>query len=252
MAPGPWRRGGKPGPGRARDICAHRMDLQLPLRTADLGERDWCDYVDWLATRGINLFQIWAPVGMMAVPLGPDDSAWLAMIGRVITYAQQLRGLRVWVGEAANNVVSDVTGIAFKDREYFRFCVGQMLDPSDSAAMAREGPVVIADLGDGTAAGGLRTYPNCWPNCSSERRPSPAWYPSSTPTRWQDAGRQASAVWSTWPSERNIRFFGVLAWLSAEGWPACSTVPTCSKGRTFGAGRSTPEERPYSRSAKCQ
>ena len=175
-----WEHGGPPEPCDLlanpvladRGIYAHTAWIYAhPYALRFWAERDWRDYVDWVARRGLNLLQIWTPVGMMAVPLGSDDRSWLDMIRRVISYAQEERGLRVWVGEAANNVVDEVAGVPFEDREYFRFCAGRMVNPADSAAMgkiaaSRAQLYQVLDRADGYWV--IDSDPGGWPGSATE------------------------------------------------------------------------------------
>lgn len=92
---------------------------------------DWTAYVDWLAQNEYNLLQIWIPVGIMATPPDPSDQAWLEMLGQVVRYAQEERGFRVWVGEAANNLIVQPPPVPFREREYFQYYLGNLRDPSD-------------------------------------------------------------------------------------------------------------------------
>jgi hypothetical protein len=108
-----------------------------PYAVRTWGQADWVAYIDWLASQSFNLLQIWIPVGIMATPPDASDQDWLAMMQTVSDYAQTAWGFMVWVGEAANNVVDDVQGVPFSEREYYRYCVGQAVNPADATALQR-------------------------------------------------------------------------------------------------------------------
>jgi hypothetical protein len=118
-----------------RGMYAHTAWLYAyPYAVRSWTLTDWTAYIDWLVRHGFNLLQIWVPVGMMSVPPDSSDQAWLGIVSAASRYAQEQRGMTVWVGEAANNAVDDVRGVDFTQREYFRYCVGHLQNPQDARA----------------------------------------------------------------------------------------------------------------------
>lgn len=96
---------------------------------------DWKRYVDLLTHLGYNAIQIWPMVELMPHPLSAEDEAYLSRFAELIDYAQQQRGMKVFIGSCPNNITEDARGVPIAEREYFEF--ERLLDPADPDNLAR-------------------------------------------------------------------------------------------------------------------
>jgi hypothetical protein len=67
-------------------------------------EDDWRRFVDIVWAERGNLIFIWPYVETMTVPLLTADKAYLEEFRRITEYAQQKRGMEVWIMQSANRV----------------------------------------------------------------------------------------------------------------------------------------------------
>ncbi len=67
-------------------------------------EDDWKRFVDIVWAERGNLIFIWPYVETMTVPLSTADKAYLEEFRRITEYAQQQRGMEVWIMQSANRV----------------------------------------------------------------------------------------------------------------------------------------------------
>ncbi len=67
-------------------------------------EDDWKRFVDIVWAERGNLIFIWPYVETMTVPLSTADKAYLEEFRRLTEYAQQQRGMEVWIMQSANRV----------------------------------------------------------------------------------------------------------------------------------------------------
>ncbi len=101
-------------------------------------EEDWKRFVDIVWAERGNLIFIWPYVETMTVPLSPDDKAYLEEFRRITEYAQQQRGMEVWIMQSANRVALTNCGVAdpMLRPHWINGCQKDM-DPSDLKQFAR-------------------------------------------------------------------------------------------------------------------
>jgi hypothetical protein len=119
-----------------RGMYAHQhWQFAHPYALRSWSLDDWKRYVDLLAYLHVNLFQIWSMVGLLPHPLSAADRAYLEKLRAVVSYAQDARGMEVWIGDCANNIAATDGGTPIETREYF--AVESRMDPGDPGQFAR-------------------------------------------------------------------------------------------------------------------
>src|SRR6266536_5164385 len=91
-----------------RGIHLNGWPLNYPYAFRAWKEQDWKRFVDIAWVQRINLFYLWPFMEIIPVPLSGEDEAYLQEVRRVVEYAQEQRGMEVWIMQSANRVgVSD-------------------------------------------------------------------------------------------------------------------------------------------------
>ena len=91
-----------------RGIHLNGWPLNYPYAFRSWKEADWKHFVDIAWAQRINLFYLWPFMEIIPVPLSQEDEAYLQEVQRVVDYAQNQRGMQVWIMQSANRVaVSD-------------------------------------------------------------------------------------------------------------------------------------------------
>jgi hypothetical protein len=97
---------------------------------------DWQGYAAGLAQLGYNALLIWPVLEVMPDPLTPSDAAHLDKLARVIDYAHDELGLRVWLALCPNVGVRQAQAQAYPLEQRPFFYCDTRVDPGDPAALA--------------------------------------------------------------------------------------------------------------------
>ena len=101
-------------------------------------EGDWKRFVDIVWAQRGNLVFIWPYVETMTVPLSSADEAYLQEFRRITEYAQQERGMEVWIMQAANRVAVSECGVVDPTlRPHWINGCQKDMDPADPAQFAK-------------------------------------------------------------------------------------------------------------------
>ncbi len=87
-----------------RGIHLNGWPLRHPYAFRAWSERDWQRYIDMIWLARSNLLLLWPAVEILPLPLSPEDRAYLEEVRRVVDYAQQKRGIEVWIMHSANRI----------------------------------------------------------------------------------------------------------------------------------------------------
>lgn len=87
-----------------RGIHLNGWPLSHPYAFRMWSESDWQKYIDMLWLERANLLLLWPAVEILPLPLSKEDRAYLEEVRRVVDYAQQQRGIDVWIMHSANRV----------------------------------------------------------------------------------------------------------------------------------------------------
>ena len=91
-----------------RGIHLNGWPLKYPYAFRSWKEEDWKRFVDIAWAQRINLFYLWPFMEIIPVPMSAEDEAYLQEVKRVVDYAQNQRGMEVWIMQSANRIgVSD-------------------------------------------------------------------------------------------------------------------------------------------------
>lgn len=85
--------------------------LNYPYGFLTWKEEDWKKFVDIAWSQRAKVIFIWPYVETMVVPLAPEDEAYLQEFRRITDYAQQQRGMEVWIMQSANRVALSNCGV---------------------------------------------------------------------------------------------------------------------------------------------
>jgi hypothetical protein len=87
-----------------RGIHLNGWPLRHPWAFRAWSEDDWKRYVDMIWLERANLLLLWPAVETLPIPLLTEDRAYLEDVRRVVDYAQQKRGIDVWIMHSANRI----------------------------------------------------------------------------------------------------------------------------------------------------
>ncbi|MGH9545212.1 MAG: hypothetical protein ACRD23_08345 [Terriglobales bacterium] len=91
-----------------RGIHLNGWPLKYPYAFRSWKEEDWKHFIDIAWAQRINLFYLWPFMEIIPVPMSGEDEAYLQEVKRVVDYAQNQRGMEVWIMQSANRIgVSD-------------------------------------------------------------------------------------------------------------------------------------------------
>jgi hypothetical protein len=91
-----------------RGIHLNGWPLNYPYAFRSWKEADWKHFVDIAWAQRINLLYLWPFMEIIPLPLSAEDAAYLQEVRRVVDYAQNQRGMEVWIMQSANRIaVSD-------------------------------------------------------------------------------------------------------------------------------------------------
>jgi hypothetical protein len=87
-----------------RGIHLNGWPLSHPYAFRAWSERDWQKYIDMIWLARANLLLLWPAMEILPLPLSPEDRDYLEEVRRVVVYAQQKRGIEVWIMHSANRI----------------------------------------------------------------------------------------------------------------------------------------------------
>jgi hypothetical protein len=87
-----------------RGIHLNGWPLNYPYAFRSWKEADWKKFIDIAWAQRINLFYLWPFMEILPVPLSAEDDAYLQEVRRVVDYAQNQRGMEVWIMQSANRI----------------------------------------------------------------------------------------------------------------------------------------------------
>ena len=115
-----------------RGFHLNGWSLNYPYGFRTWKEEDWKRFVDIAWVQHVNLFYLWPFMEIMPVPLSSEDEAYLQEVRRVVEYAQNKRGMEVWIMQSANRVaVSDCGSRDPRLRTYWVGDCQKDMDPAD-------------------------------------------------------------------------------------------------------------------------
>jgi hypothetical protein len=85
--------------------------LNYPYGFRTWREEDWRRFVDIAWAQRVNLIFVWPYVETMLVPLSAEDEAYLQEFHRLVDYAQNRRGMEVWIMQSANRIAVSDCGV---------------------------------------------------------------------------------------------------------------------------------------------
>jgi len=101
-------------------------------------EEDWKRFVDVVWAERGNLIFIWPYVETMTVPLSAADKGYLEEFRRITEYAQQQRGMEVWIMQSANRVaITDCDVVDPMLRPHWINGCQKDMDPADPQQFAK-------------------------------------------------------------------------------------------------------------------
>lgn len=106
--------------------------LNYPYGFRNWKEQDWKKFIDISWAQRANLILLWPFMEIMPVPLSSEDEAYLQEVRRIVDYAQQQRGIRVWIMHAANRIgISDCGTRDPRERMYWDRACQKDLNPAE-------------------------------------------------------------------------------------------------------------------------
>jgi hypothetical protein len=121
-----------------RGIHLNGWPLNYPYAFRSWKEADWKRFVDIAWAQRINLLYLWPFMEILPVPLSADDEAYLQEVRRVVDYAQNQRGMEVWIMQSANRIGTSDCGT--RDPRFRAYWVNECqrdMNPADPEQFAR-------------------------------------------------------------------------------------------------------------------
>jgi hypothetical protein len=104
-----------------RGIHLNGWPLNYPYSFRSWKEAEWKKFVDIAWAQHINLFYLWPFMEIIPLPLSAEDQAYLEEVQRVVDYAQNQRGMEVWIMQSANRIA--VSNCGTKDPRFRTYWV---------------------------------------------------------------------------------------------------------------------------------
>ncbi len=121
-----------------RGIHLNGWPLAYPYAFRSWKEADWKRFIDIAWSERINLFYLWPFMEIIPTPLSAEDTAYLQEVHRVIEYAQQERGMTVWIMQSANRIALTDCGVKDpRSRAYWINGCQKDMNPADDLQFAR-------------------------------------------------------------------------------------------------------------------
>jgi hypothetical protein len=130
-------------------------------------ERDWDRFIDMAWVDRMNLLLLAPLFEILPVPLSAEDEAYVQEVRRIVDYAQNKRGMEVWVGMPANRVAISDCGVRDPHlRPYWINGCQKDMNPADPQQFANIGKAIepfyrIVNNADGILMGDAD--PGGWP-----------------------------------------------------------------------------------------
>ena len=103
-----------------RGLHLNGWPLKYPYSFRVWKEADWKRFIDIAWVQRINLFYLWPFMEIIPLPLSTEDRSYLQEVRRVVDYAQNKRGMEVWIFQSANRIgVSDCSSVNPRERQYW-------------------------------------------------------------------------------------------------------------------------------------
>ena len=103
-----------------RGLHLNGWPLKYPYSFRVWKEADWMRFIDMAWVQRINLFYLWPFMEIIPLPLSSEDRSYLQEVRRVVDYAQNKRGMEVWIFQSANRIgVSDCSSVDPRERPYW-------------------------------------------------------------------------------------------------------------------------------------
>ncbi len=122
-----------------RGIHLNGWPLNYPYAFRAWKEEDWKRFIDMAWAQRVNLFYLWPFMEIIPVPLSAEDEAYLQEVRRVVDYAQNQRGMEVWIMQSVNRIAVSDCGV--KDPRLRTYWVmgtcQQDLNPGDPDQVAK-------------------------------------------------------------------------------------------------------------------
>ncbi len=121
-----------------RGIHLNGWPLSYPYAFRSWKEADWKRFIDIAWTQRINLFYLWPFMEILPVPLSKEDEAYLQEVQRVVAYAQNQRGMEVWIMQSANRIGTSDCGT--KDPRFRAYWINDCqkdMNPAEPDQFAR-------------------------------------------------------------------------------------------------------------------
>ena len=121
-----------------RGIHLNGWPVNYPYSFRSWKEEDWKRFVDIAWAQRVNLFFLWPFMEILPVPLSTEDEAYLQEVRRIVDYAQNQRGMEVWIMQSANRIaVSDCGTRDPRIRAYWVNDCQKDMNPADPQQFAR-------------------------------------------------------------------------------------------------------------------
>jgi hypothetical protein len=151
-----------------RGIHLNGWPLKYPYAFRAWKEEDWKRFVDIAWAQRINLFYLWPFMEIIPLPLSKEDEAYLQEVRRVVDYAQNQRGMEVWIMQSANRVgVSDCGSSDPRFRTYWVMgeCQKDMnpADPQDFAKILEHFEALYKNVNNAEGFCMIDSDPGGWP-----------------------------------------------------------------------------------------
>ncbi|MBS1852411.1 MAG: hypothetical protein JST79_16010 [Acidobacteria bacterium] len=121
-----------------RGIHLNGWPLNYPYAFRSWKESDWKRFIDIAWAQRVNLLYLWPFMEILPVPLSAEDEAYLQEVHRVVDYAQNQRGMEVWIMQSANRIGTSDCGT--KDPRFRAYWVNDCqkdMNPADPQQFAR-------------------------------------------------------------------------------------------------------------------
>jgi len=152
-----------------RGIHLNGWPLKYPYAFRSWKEQDWKRFIDIVWAQRINLFYLWPFMEIIPVPMSADDEAYLQEVKRVVDYAQNQRGMEVWIMQSANRIGVSDCGIhdpRFRTYWVMGECQKDMnpADPEQFANVLKSFEALYKSVNNADAFCFIDSDPGGWPH----------------------------------------------------------------------------------------